>query len=183
MIRVEEKIQWQISVPIFKNNLILKQLALAIGIPFGILIFVLIVLTKGSMYTVYSVGMIIGLLVFTWIFILIVYRGKYDVEFLLDSKGLLYKNQGHQMKKNAIINGLTFFLALLSRKSTLAGTSILAQSKQEIFISWKEVTKIRYKANSKTILLKAGLLDNMALFCTKENYSMVEEFIRSKTIK
>ena len=35
-------LQWDISVPIFRNKLILKQLGLALGLPFGILILILI---------------------------------------------------------------------------------------------------------------------------------------------
>ena len=31
-----EKIQWQISVSIFKNTVVLKQLGIVIGIPFGL---------------------------------------------------------------------------------------------------------------------------------------------------
>ena len=180
---MEEKIQWEIRVPIFKNSLILKQLALAIGIPFGLLIIVLIIITKASIYTLYSVGLIVALLVLTWIFLLLVYGGKYDMEFSLDNKGALYSTQAKQMKKNKIINSLTFVLGLLSKKPTVAGASILAESRQEVSILWKRVSKVKYKPKSQTILIKGGFAENIALFCTKENYSIVESFVIAKTQK
>lgn len=180
---MQEQIQWKMNVPIFKNNLILKQLGLAIGIPFGILILFLIIVTKASIYALYSVGIIIALLFLTWIFVLIIYGGKYNVEFSLDSKGVLSKTQANQRKKNKIINGLTFILGLLSKKPTVAGTSILAESRQEVFIPWKQISKVNYIAKTQTILLKGDFAENIALFCTRDNYPIVEEFVIRKTQK
>jgi hypothetical protein len=41
-----EKIEWSIDVPIFKNLVILKQLGIAIGIPFGLLLIFFFVISK-----------------------------------------------------------------------------------------------------------------------------------------
>jgi hypothetical protein len=43
---MDQKLEWMISVPIFRNRVILKQLGLAIGIPCGAVIIFLIVSTK-----------------------------------------------------------------------------------------------------------------------------------------
>ena len=45
-----EKLQWEIYVPIFKNRYILRGLALAIGIPFGIIIAVILLGSNGNSY-------------------------------------------------------------------------------------------------------------------------------------
>ena len=94
-----EKIQWQISIPIFRNTIIFKQLAIAIGIPFGLVALVIGLASGKSVYALYGLGLIAALLFFTWLFIMAVYRGKYEVEFVLDDKGVLCRTQAKQAKK------------------------------------------------------------------------------------
>lgn len=169
-----EKIQWQISVPIFRNSVILKQLGIAVGIPFG-LVAVVIGLTSGkSVYTLYGLGLIALLLLLSWLFIAVVYRGKYAAEFVLDEKGVLCRTHAKQAKKNRIINTLIVLLGLLSGKPTAAGAGMLAQSRQEVFLRWNRITKVKYKPKSRTILLRGGLTEQIALFCTDENYPQIE---------
>lgn len=179
---VDKKMQWKISVPIFKQSLILKQLGLAIGIPIGILIFILVFVFERDRNTVYALSLI-GLLFFiTWLFIMVVYGGKYQVEFSLDAKGIYSKTQENQQKKNKLVNGLTVFLGLLSGKPAVAGAGTLAQSRQQVFLPWKQVTKVKYSPPERTILIKCGWVDSVALFCTKDNFSDVQEFVKSKII-
>ena len=173
-----EKIQWQISVPIFKNTVILKQLGLAIGIPFGFVTLVIGLSSGKSIYTLYGLGLIAALLFFTWLFIMAVYRGKYEVEFVLDDKGVLCRTQAKQAKKNRIVNALTVVLGLLSGKPAAAGAGMLAESRQETFLRWNRITRVKYKSKSHTILLRGGWAENIALFCTEENYETVEAFTR-----
>ena len=173
-----EKIQWQISVPIFRNTVILKQLGLAIGIPFGLVALVIGLSSVKSIYTLYGLGLIAALLFFTWLFIMAVYRGKYEVEFVLDQKGVLCRTQAKQAKKNRVINTLTVILGLLTGKPTTAGAGMLAQSRQEVFLRWNRVTRVNYKLKSRTILLRVGWTENIALFCTDENYEQIEAFVR-----
>ena len=176
-----EKIEWQIRVPIFKNEVILKQLGAAIGIPFGLVVLVIVLISWSDRDTFYALGLIISLLILTWLFIIAVYRGKYEVEFILDQKGVLCRTQAKQTKKNRIINTLAVVLGLLSGKPAAAGAGILAQSKQEVLIRWNRVTKVKYKPSSCTILLRGGWTEQIALFCTQENYLPVEQLVKMKT--
>lgn len=178
-----ESIQWQISVPIFRNTVILKQLGLAVGIPFG-LVSLMIGLTSGkSVYTLYGLGLIATLLFFTWLFIVAVYRGRYEAEFVLDGKGVLCRTQARQAKGNRMVNTLTVVLGLLSGKSAAAGAGILAQSRQEIFLRWDRVKKLKYKPKSCTILLRGGFSEQIALFCTDENYLQIEQEVMLRTVQ
>ena len=176
-----EKIQWQISVPIFRNTVILKQLGLTIGIPFGLVALVIGLSSGKSVYTLYGLGLIAALLFFTWLFIMATYRGKYEAEFVLDSKGVLCRTQTKQVKKNRIVNTLTIVLGLLSGKPAVAGAGMLAQSRQEVFLKWNRVTRVKYKPNSRTILLRGGWTEQIALFCTDGNYARIEDFVRQNT--
>ena len=172
-----EKMQWQICVSIFKNTVILKQLGIAIGIPFGLVALVIGFSSGKSVYTLYALGLI-GLLIFlTWLFIMAVYRGKYEAEFVLDDKGVLCRTQAKQAKKNRIVNTMTVALGLLSGKPSAAGAGMLAQSRQEVFLQWKSITKVKYKPKSNTILMRGGWTESIALFCTAENYSQVERHV------
>lgn len=51
MSTIQEEVSWQISVPIFRNTVILKQLGLAIGIPFGVVALVIGLTSGKSIYT------------------------------------------------------------------------------------------------------------------------------------
>lgn len=176
-----ERIEWCIHVPIFRNTVILKQLGLAVGIPFGLLIIILVVVSGKSVYTLYALGLLIALLFLTWLFIMAVYGGKYEAEFELDEKGVLCRTQAKQAKKDKVVNALTVFLGLLSGKPGVAGAGILAQSRQQVSIQWSRVRSVKYKPRQKTILLRGGFSENIALFCTQENYPEVEQLIMSKT--
>lgn len=173
-----DKVHWQIQVPIFKNRTIMNQLGIAIGIPFGIIALIIVVSSGKSIYTLYGLGLILTLFLFTWFFLMLVYGGTYDVEFLLDSKGATCRTEAKQAKKNKIINGLTILLGFVSTRPGVAGAGMLAASRQVVFISWQQVTKINYKPEQNTILLRADWLNSMALFCTSENYHEVEQFVK-----
>lgn len=177
MAGIEGKIQWFIRVPIFKNRVILKQLGIAIGIPFGVLILIILIASGQSIYALYALSIIGALLFFTWLFIMVVYGGKYDVEFVLDSKGVLCRTQAKQAKKNRFVNGLTAVLGFLSGKPTIAGAVILAQSRQKAFIPWKRVTRVKYRPCQRTILIKSGWLESITLFCTEENYFIIQQAV------
>lgn len=176
-----ERIQWQLSVSIFKNTVILKQLGLAIGIPFGLVVLVIGLASDKSVYTLYGLGLITVLLLLTWLFMMALYRGKYEVEFVLDEKGVLCRTQTKQAKKNRIVNTLTVVFGFLSGKLATAGAGILAQSRQEVFLRWKHVTRVKYKPKSHTILLRGGLSEQIALFCADKNYPEIEKMVMLRT--
>ncbi|MEW6663253.1 MAG: hypothetical protein ACOY9Y_02370 [Bacillota bacterium] len=179
---IQQTIQWQISVPIFRNKVIVKQLGIAIGLPFGLVVLFIGLNSGKSPDTLYALGLISVLFIFCWLFVMAVYRGKYDAEFVLDDKGALCRTQPRQAKRNRVVNALTVVFGLFSGKPATAGAGMLAQSRQEVFLRWSDVTKVQYKAGSLTILLRGGWTEQMALFCTQENYTQVKQFVLQKTM-
>jgi hypothetical protein len=178
-----ERLQWQNSVPIFRNTAILKQLGIAVGIPFGLVALVITVTSGRSVYTLYALGLIGALLLLSWLFLMVVYGGRYEVEYILDDWGVLCRTQAAQARKNRIVNTLTVLLGFLSKKPAAMGVGILAQSRQEVFLKWNSVRKAAYKPESRTILLRGGWTEHIALFCTEENYSMVEQMVMRRGVK
>lgn len=174
-------IQWRVSVPVFRNTVILKQLGLAIGIPFGLVALVIGLSSGKSAYALYALGLVAALLILTWLFIMAVYRGKYEAEFVLDNKGALCRTQAKQAKKNRVINTLTVILGLLTGKPAAAGAGMLAQSRQEAFLKWNRITKVQYKSKRLTVLLRGDWTEQIALFCEAENYSQIERAVMLRT--
>lgn len=175
------ELQWDMVVPIFKNKLILKQLGYAMGVPFGLVIVILAALSRDNKTLLYAFGLIVALLVLTWVFIMIVYGGKYQVLFRLDHEGISCSTRASQAKKNSVINGLTIALGLLSNKMSATGAGILAQSNQDVFIKWKNIKKVKFFDNSHTIQIKGGWSENIALFCTEENYAGIKDYVSAIT--
>jgi len=175
-----EKIEWPISVPIFKNSIIIKQLGIAIGIPFGILILFLLLETKGSKDTLYALGLIAAVFMFSYVLIRILWGGKYDAAFILDSKGIRCYTQKGQARKNRVLNALTVILGVLSGKPAIAGVGLLAHSRQDILIKWHNIKKVRYHPKGLVIIVRGAFAEQIAIFCTIENYEGVEAFIKSK---
>jgi len=177
---VEINFEWDIRVPIFKNMLILKQLWLAIGIPFGIL---LVVLLLAKAY--YGILLIVLLMLFTVVLVLIVFRGTYDLHFLISGKGILCENQskqGNRVKKLSII---TFLIGLIVKNPTAAGTGLLSSQRVTVLIPWKRIRKIKCVDKQKTIMIHGDFGENIVLFCNSENYEEIKEVIaiRSNSYK
>lgn len=172
--------EWKISVPIFRDPVILKQLGIAVGIPFGLVALVITLMSDGSVYTLYALGLIGVLLFLAWLLIMAVYRGRYEVEFILDDQGVLCRTQAGQAKRSRIINFLTVVLGFLSGKPAVAGAGMLAQARQSEFLQWGCVTRVKYRPRQRTILLRGGWTENIALFCTEENYRTVEQAVKNR---
>lgn len=167
-------IEWDIHVPIFRNPLILRQLGLAVGIPFGILLVVLLI---AKAY--YGVILVVLLFLLTYLFILAIYGGKYQVGFNLSSAGIRSQTLQKQAKRNRVINWLTVILGLYTGKFTAAGAGVLAMAGQKQDIRWSAVNKVRFFDSSRTILIRAGLGNQLALFCTPDNYTVVKKYLLS----
>lgn len=195
-LKVEEKvnvefnkkanIKWETYVPLYTNPVILNGLALAIGLPFGILILFLLVISKGDIFgsDVKYAFLMIGLLFFfTFLLTMALYGGKYAPGFILDEKGVINYTQEKQRKRNNLINGLLVFFGLFGGNVTAAGIGYIAESRQVMKIKWKNVRDVKYDQKHNTIIIKGGFAEKMAVFCTEENYSEVEAFVRMKLEK
>lgn len=168
-------ISWDIKVPIFKDRIILKQLGLAVGIPFGILILVLI------MVKAYQGLLMIGaLFLLSYILVMLVFRGTYDVHFAIDEKGVLSESQPKQSAIVKKLSTLTMILGLFSQNTTTVGAGMLASSRTRILVPWNRLEKVKYIEKDRSIMLYAGFGENMALFCTDENFDQVKSIVAEK---
>jgi len=178
------KIQWRISVPIYKNTAIWRQLGLAVGIPFGLVTLVIALSSGKSAYALYGLGLIAVLLFFIWIYIMAVYQGAYEAEFMLDDKGALCRTLAKLAKKSLVVNALTAALEYfwrLSGRPAVTSAGLLAQPRQTGYLRWNRVTEVKYKPKSRTILLRGGWTQQIALFCAAEGYPQIEHEVMVRT--
>ena len=178
-----EKLRWEISVPIFRNTIILKQMAIAIGIPFGLVIGILPIASRGEgarEYSLYGLALIATTFGLAYLVIMIAYGGKYQVGFVLDHMGIQCYTCGKQAKRNRVINRLTVALGILAHRPAAAGAGILAASRQSTSLKWRDIRKTKLHPGQYTITVRGDFAQQIAIFCTPDNYGAVEAFIRSR---
>ncbi len=176
-----EKAQWTNSIPIFKNLIILKQLGIAVGLPFGLVIAFILISSGWSKDSLYAAALIITALLLVYLLIKVVYGGKYEAEFAVDEKGIYCRTEEKQASKSRLLNGLTVLAGIFSGNPAVSGAGLLAKSKNRIFIPWTNVSKIKYIEKHFVILINGGFAEKITLFCTRENYGEIERIIKGKT--
>ncbi|MEA4846701.1 MAG: hypothetical protein VB106_05635 [Clostridiaceae bacterium] len=182
----QTKFYWEINVPIFRNNVILKDLGIALGIPFGLLILILFVVSGGDisaggiLYPLISIGI---LFISGFLFIMLVYGGSYSAGYIIDKNGILNYTQRKQAKKNTIINTLLVVIGLFSKSPSTAGTGLLAQTRQSQFLTWKGIRKVKVYPESRSIVIRGSFTEKIAVFCSEDNFYFVKDIILSKSSK
>ncbi len=166
---------WDIKIPIFKDRLILKQLGFGIGIPFGILIIIMMIFKA-----YYGILFVAITLILTAFLVMIIFKGTYDVHYLINQKGILCQNQPIQAKRIKILSSITTVFGIFSRNYSAAGAGMLAGNRINVFISWKNIGKIKYLEKQNCIMIKGGFAENIALFCTDENYQEIKLLLAEK---
>jgi len=170
---LKQIISWSARVPIF------RKLGIAIGIPFGLLCVVLVLVSGDLLYSVYGLILIGALFLLTYLFVVAVYGGNYEFGYCLSSIGIQSYTLPKQARKNRWINGLAVVLGLISTRPAAAGAGLLAESRQSVFLRWKGVRKVQFLPRRKVILVRGGLAERIALFCCEDNYQQVEDFVRN----
>ena len=111
------------------------------------------------------------------------WRGRYEVESIVDGSGVRCRTQKAQAKKNKALNTIAVTLGLFLGKPGVAGAGMLAQARQDQLIRWKNIRKVRRYPKSNTILIHGGFAEHLAIFCTSENYAQVDQMVRQQTDK
>ncbi len=171
---------WSIRLSLFKNPVILRQLGLAIGLPFGVIILILALTASEPPYFYYAMGLIGLLFLLTVLVLLVVFRGTYHVDYSVSDQGITGRMQEGQAKKASRINRAAVLLGLFAGNCTAVGAGMLAEARQGQSLTWGRVRKVTYKPRSRRITLHAALGGSLVLFCLPGNYGAIEQFIRMK---
>ena len=166
-------ISWNSEVSIFKDNTILKQLGIAIGIPFGLLMVFLIAIRAW-----YGVLLVAATLVLGAIFIYAVYGGKYSVDYIIDEDGIRMKSSDDHEKKTKTIGILTFLAGVFSKSPTVSGAGLLSTLNDSRSISWKRIKDIQYNNNRNLIVIKGSPCEKIYLFCPPDLYGTIRDALK-----
>jgi len=176
-----DSLEWTISVPIFRNPIILRQLGIAVGIPFGLVCMVLLLVNREQpVYAFYALGLLAALLALTYLLIMLLNGGRYAAGYKLDEKGILNYTEPRQARRNKVVNGLTVLAGLAAGKPAAMGAGMLAGSRQAVMLPWRGVRKVRYVADKRTIMLRGSPFEAIAVFCDETNYSQVQAYIAQR---
>ena len=170
-----DEFNWLICVPLLKNRVIRNQLSLAIGIPFGILCIVLLAVEAYS-----GLAMVGGALALGFLLVLLIFRGTYDVKFALDDKGITCETQSEQKKRVRRMAAATAVMGMLAGNPTTVAAGMMAGARTKEKLLWKRIRKVKYLDRQRTIMLRAGFGESIAVFCTEENYKQVSALICRK---
>jgi len=179
-----QKLEWDFDIPFFN-----RFWALDILKAVGIASLVIVIILLWSVYSSPSIGSydqswmyalgLVGLVVFLVIIVLlVVYRSRYEVHYRIDSRGASWTTRKRTRKKSTIINGLLFFLGLLSGKPGAVGAAILGEAQQTWSMQWKDVREVKVYPKHHAVMLKSSWR-KMLIYCTPENYETVVKMCNS----
>lgn len=177
-----EILEWKTRVSFFRNNLVTRQIAAVVGIPFGLLLLWMGRLgfadgAREARYAFYFVGFFLAT---GALFVTAVFGGGYDVEYRLDESGVYAANQERQRKRLGALFWLGLFLSLCARSSTAAGSSLLARGSLRRSLRWSALRAAKFNPKERLIVVKGNAADKIYLFCTPENYEAVRAVVERR---
>ncbi|UNC91017.1 zinc ribbon domain-containing protein [Candidatus Contubernalis alkaliaceticus] len=177
-------ISWETQISLLTNPLVVKQFVMAIlfsGLFMALFLSFLLLVTGepegipgilvGTLIAVSVLGVLMLLA------ILLVFRGRFQVRFTVDHKGVLWETIDKRAKTGS---RLAVVLGILGRSLPAAGAGTLAMSREKEFVSWKEMNRAEYNQNQTMITLRNSWRPVMMLVCTTDNYDMVVDFVKGK---
>ncbi len=188
MKKMIDTISWDQDVTIY-NKVVLKQLGLAFGIPFGLIFLFLaiqyisdmskgrIVSFDGWQYALLLIGLWIAL---TALFLFVVYRNRFRMHYEINDDGVFMGFAATSGRKNRLVNIATIIAGGLAGKPSVAGAGLLAQSRQSVFLRWSQCKKFKIYPKKNRVTIYNKFIEFMIIECTPENFSKVTETISKK---
>jgi hypothetical protein len=176
---------WTARVSLVRSGVVLRQLALALGLPIIMLALFMLILEwppdpRSVGVALWVAGIVAGIfLVLLAIVLGLVYRGGYEYRYVIDSRGIRATTHGRTAATNRIVN----LLLLFSGSPSAAGAGILAAGRQSEFVAWSRVSGVEADAGQRTIALLQGGRPVMLVACDTTQYAAVLEYVRAATAR
>jgi hypothetical protein len=180
------EMQWMYEFSFWRNPAILitsaKVMLIALFVPAIFMFF--ITLSDGFMDAISISAMILAygaigfaiLLIIAYVFVGILYGGKYFVLFKLDDKGVNHIQLDKQYKKAQALGFLTALIGLSSGNLTTAASGLMAATKQSLYTSFKKVKSIKVVKSRHTIYINETLTRNQ-IYVTDDDFDFILEHI------
>jgi hypothetical protein len=169
------RLTWNVSQSLFRDQVLLKQLAFVFGVTLLVMTILFVVLSwpialdkLGQLLKLELIvgGILLGLILLA---MLLFYGGRYEYRYSLNAQDIERRPRGNTARKNTIAN----LLLLFSGRPSAMGAGLLAQSRQVESIAWKDVDRAVADSGKKTVTLYRGNKSLMVVACDEEHYETV----------
>ena len=174
------ELTWVAKLPFVRDPVFIRQMALVFVLPLVVVGLLLVVISwpldSQSLSMILKIVSVTGaVMLVLYVFVIFgVLRGRQEIRYTLDAKGVRQETAGPLKHMN-----LVKLLLVLSGKPTYAGIGLMAQGPKSERITWKRVEEIVPDPQAKTITLRKGRTDLMVLHCTEENYEQVLTWVQT----
>lgn len=174
--------RWEHNVALLTNRFVLFDLFKIMSITYVLIVvlFSLLGLLTGEVGLGWQMAKVFAVVVpavaLSLMFIMLVfYVNRMPMRFTLNSRGVTSEILG---KRSRWANRTGIVFGLLSGNPTVAGTSLLAKSRETTFYRWRDLHKAAYYPDANTITLFNGWRSVARLHCTAEQYPEVASAVR-----
>jgi len=182
------KYRWVYEVSMLKNPSILFDVYKVLGICFGVvwlLILLLICVEDGftfkniwnitsGFFLLYLVFLVIGYI--AYVIVAWSYGWKYVVLFTLDEKELVHQQMPRQMKKARVLGALTALVGAVAGKPGVMGSGVLAASRSTLTSELANVERLIPRRRLNLIKVNQLLFKNR-VFVPDEDFDFVYDFL------
>lgn len=174
------ELTWVAKLPLARDPVFVRQMTLVFLIPLIVLGLVLVIIEWPP--DVQRLGLIAKIVLVTGTAMLVLYlfvifgvlRGRQEIRYALDAKGVREETAGPLKYMNIVK-----LLLVFSGKPTYASIGLMVQGPKSERVTWKRVKKIMPDPQTRTVTLRKGRTDLMVLHCTDENYEQVLAWVQN----
>ncbi len=178
--RGEGGVHWEHRIPLVANSVLWRDLVFSLGIPVLIIAAIVVIFSNAQNRFEVIILFCVLFLIFLLIALVIMVALSWSLDggllatFYVNNSGIGYE-AGHPAKK---LNRGTCILSLMSGSVHAAGTTLIAISQEENFVSWQDVQSVRLYTHPRVIHIRSKeLINPIDLYCTPENFGRVTEMI------
>lgn len=189
------KYRWYYELDMIKNPTILFTVWKVLGIAFGIviLLFVVMDLIQGTIKSIsdvwpalklfaYLVPIFFVLAIFAYLIVAAMFGWKYIVLFEMDEEQVSHIPTEKQFKKAQALNWLTMVAAVAAKNRGAFSAGMLAGTKGPSTSIFKEVQYLRIRRKQNTINVDYTL-DKNPIYVEDADFDFVEKFIKDRCVK
>jgi hypothetical protein len=156
---VPESIEWEFAIPLVTDRFMLADMVKVVGISVGIMC--VLMLTIGAfqgrdgftnmLHLLPMFGVVgLGILVLFVLICLVFYRNRFPVRFTVTKAGAACEVMPAQKKLNAFI----FWVGALSGRPGVAGSALLARSREREVVKWSDVHRVDLFPKQRIVCLR-----------------------------
>jgi hypothetical protein len=173
----DDELIWRVEVPLLTNRFIMRDTLLGAVATFLIAgTFIGGAFAWGGGASGWRAGFIFAgafavfYLVIAVLTFGLIFGNRWPLEFTVGAHGVVMNNIS---QKAHAIHRFSWILALLTGRPLMAGPGLIAQSREVVGIPWDDVRRVKKYPALGVIYIKAGLLENVHLYCTPSNFAEV----------